>query len=69
MEGYSRENTLDNKWLQEIPTFLKHREIDLYTVIHRSLDVNNLQGWVKDFMTNRKYRIEHNVPYVDMNFR
>ncbi|HEX9921240.1 MAG TPA: phosphotransferase [Anaerolineae bacterium] len=69
LRGYSRENRLDPRWLREIPHFLKQREIDLYAVIHRSFDVNNLDHpWVAGFMHNRKHRIEHDVPYLDFDF-
>lgn len=67
--GYVEENDLNLSSLMEIPQFLKLREIDLYAVIHRSFDVNNLQDpWVTNFMENRKYRIENNVGFVDFDF-
>jgi Ser/Thr protein kinase RdoA (MazF antagonist) len=69
LRGYSRENRLDPGWLREIPHFLKQREIDLYAVVHRSFDVNNLDHpWVARFMHNRQHRIEHDVPYLDIDF-
>jgi Ser/Thr protein kinase RdoA (MazF antagonist) len=69
LAGYVKENILEPSSLAEIPNFLKLREIDLYAVIHRSFDVNELQNpWVANFMDNRKYRIENNVPYVDFDF-
>lgn len=69
LRGYSRENRLDPRWLREIPHFLKQREIDLYAVIHRSFDINNLDHpWVAGFMRHRKQRIEHDVPYLDFDF-
>lgn len=69
LRGYSREHQLDASWLKEIPHFLKLREIDLYAVIHRSFDVNNLDHpWVENFMRNRKYKIEHDVPYIAFDF-
>jgi len=40
--GYRRENTLDSTWLKQIPYFLELREIDRYVVIHRSLDLDDL---------------------------
>lgn len=67
MEGYSRENTLDQSWLRLIPAFLKQREMDLYICIYRSCDVNNLDRWCTSFMDNRKYKIENDVPYVDLD--
>jgi Ser/Thr protein kinase RdoA (MazF antagonist) len=66
MEGYRRENTFDSHWLRQIPYFLKLREVDLYVIIHRSLDLENLDPWDASFMDNRKYKIEHDVPYVEL---
>jgi Ser/Thr protein kinase RdoA (MazF antagonist) len=69
LRGYRRENRLDARWLQEMPYFLKLREIDLYAVIHRSFDVNNLDDpWCSAFMKGRKERIENDVPYVAFQF-
>ena len=65
--GYEQENSLDPRWYRQIPHFLKLREIDLYGVIHRSFDVNNISdSWVAQFMQGRKERIENDVPYVEI---
>ena len=70
LRGYRRENQLDAAWLGEIPHFLKLREIDLYAIIHRSFDVENLDNpWCARFMRDRKERIENDVPFVDLDFR
>jgi len=67
--GYRQENDFDDGWLKEIPSFLKLREIDLYAVIHRSFDVDNLDDpWVANFMRNRKERIEEDVPFLNFDF-
>lgn len=67
--GYRRENRLEAAWLREIPHFLKLREIDLYAVIHRSFDVDNLSDpWVAGYMNGRKERIERDRPVVDFDF-
>jgi len=64
--GYEQENSLDPRWYGEIPHFLKQREIDLYGVIYRSFDVNNISdSWVARFIQGRKERIENDVPYVE----
>jgi Ser/Thr protein kinase RdoA (MazF antagonist) len=69
LRGYSSENRLDPAWLKEIPHFLKLREIDLYAIIHRSFDVDNLDDpWCARYMRGRRSRIEDGVPYVDFNF-
>lgn len=70
LRGYRRENRLDPAWLNEIPHFLKLREIDLYAIIHRSFDVDNLDDpWCVRYMRGRKARIEDDVPYVDFCFQ
>jgi len=67
--GYQQENIIDPNWLKEIPYFLKLREIDLYAVIHRSFDVNNLDDpWSAGYMKDRKEMIEQEVPYIDFDF-
>ena len=68
MEGYHHENALEDHWLKQVPYFLKRREIDLYIVIHRSFDLNHLDAWCRSFMDNRKYKIENDIPYIDMDF-
>lgn len=69
LRGYCRENRLDPRWLDEIPWFLKLREIDLYAIIHRSFDVDNLTDpWVVDFMDGRRQRIEQGAPYLNVDF-
>jgi Ser/Thr protein kinase RdoA (MazF antagonist) len=70
MRGYRQENQLDPHWLAEIPHFLKLREFDLYAVIFRSFDVNNLDEhpWVAAFMNGRKERLENDLPYLAMDF-
>jgi Ser/Thr protein kinase RdoA (MazF antagonist) len=69
LRGYRRENRLDPAWLKEIPHFLKLREIDLYAVIHRSFDVENLDDpWCARYMQGRKQRIEAGLPFVEFDF-
>lgn len=69
LDGYRKENRLEKEWISEIPQFLKLREIDLYAVIHRSYDVENLDDpWCERYMRGRKKRIESGVPYIDLDF-
>ena len=62
--GYREENHLDYKWIKLLPDFLKLRELDLYVVIYRSCDMNNPGPWEQNYMNNRKYNIEHDVPFI-----
>jgi len=67
--GYQMENDLDPAWLAEMPAFFKLREIDLYAIIHRSFDVEDLTDeWVARFMDGRRQRIEQDIPYVAIDF-
>ncbi len=67
--GYRAEFDLDPLWLEQMHAFFKLREIDLYAVIYRSFDVNNLtDSWVKQFMDGRRERIERDLPYVNLDF-
>jgi Ser/Thr protein kinase RdoA (MazF antagonist) len=70
LRGYRHENKLDDAWLQELPYFLKLREVELYAIIHRSFDVNAVDDpWAASFMEGRKRRIENDVPFIDLDFR
>jgi amicoumacin kinase len=69
LRGYCRENQLNPTWLKEMPDFLKLREIDLYAVIHRSMDVENLDDpWCQGYLRGRKERIESDVPYIEFEW-
>ena len=69
LRGYQRACPLHASWLREIPYFLKIRELELYAVIHRDFDVNNLDNkWIANFMAGRKERIEAGLPYIDFDF-
>jgi Ser/Thr protein kinase RdoA (MazF antagonist) len=69
LRGYLREYPFDSVWLHEIPHFLKLREIDLYAIIHRSFDVENLEDpFSIHYMDGRRERIELGVPTIDFDF-
>ena len=69
LAGYRTENRPDPARLQELPWFLKLREIDLYAVIHRSFDIVRIDNpWCARFMEGRRGRIEQGLPYLDFDF-
>jgi len=69
LKGYRNKNSLDGKWLKQIPHFLKLREIDLYAVIHRSFDLDNIDDpFAENFMKRRQERLESGTPYIDFDF-
>ena len=70
LRGYGRTCSLDAGWLKEIPYFLKIREIELYAVMYRDFDLNDIDDeWCARFMHDRKSRIENDVPFVDFDFQ
>lgn len=69
LRGYRTKHRLAPHWLQVIPDFLKLRELELYAVIHRDFEVNNIDNaWCARFMRGRRERIEQGVPYIDLDF-
>ena len=67
LEGYNREHRLDSRWLKHVPAFLKLREFILYVILHIE-DPDSDHPWCVSFMTDRKQRIENDVPVIDMSF-
>ena len=68
--GYYREFDLDPAWFQYIPAFQKLRELDLYALIHRSFDVDNLDDpWCAWYMNGRAEKLEKGQPFLDYDFR
>lgn len=65
MIGYNTENRLEEFWLNEIPFFLKLRDITLYTVFHQKFDQDNLQRFAK-LLDEIRSRIEREVPIVNL---
>lgn len=69
LKGYLHYFSLNLDMLKEIPYFLKMREIELYAVIQRDFDLDNIDdSWAMRFMNNRKYNIENDVPFIDLDF-
>jgi Ser/Thr protein kinase RdoA (MazF antagonist) len=68
LKGYRTENTINVFWLGQLPYFLKLLEIGVYTQVYAYHDPTDTESWVGRFMANRKYRIEHDVPYIDIDF-
>jgi len=69
LPGYFAAYPLDLKWFREIPLFMKMRELDLYAVIHRSFDVDNLEDpWCKWYLEGRAERLLKGKPYLEFDF-
>jgi Ser/Thr protein kinase RdoA (MazF antagonist) len=68
-EGYSKENELKKETLEQIPLFLKLREIFLLHLFYKKWDIQNLQDWQSYTLKDLKYRIENEIPYTDVFFK
>jgi hypothetical protein len=64
LKGYLAENLLDPFWLRQLPHFLKLLEIGIYAQVYRFYDPADQSSWVGKFMTDRKARLEHDIPYL-----
>jgi len=66
LKGYTLKCSVDEYWLRQIPLFLRLREIIVYTGMHRSTDVTQLDQWGLDFISQSRTRIEKGIPIVDI---
>ncbi len=70
MRGYREENAPADWWLDELPAFLKLREIELFAQLHREFDIEHgglaaiTDEWCAMYMAGRKERIEAGVAWV-----
>ncbi|HLN61225.1 MAG TPA: phosphotransferase [Symbiobacteriaceae bacterium] len=67
--SYLEECPLDGIWLQQIPLFLKLRQLILYTAIHRSRDLNQLHPWEQSFLDFARPNLERGEPVIPFPFR
>ena len=65
MDGYYQENFIDKYWLEQIPQFLKLREIIVHVGIYRSVDLTNLNQWMQGYFEQSRLRIEQGIPIVE----
>jgi amicoumacin kinase len=68
LRGYQQEHRLSKEIIQQIPIFLKIREIFLYTLFLEKWELLNLQDWQNYTLTNLKKNILTGNPYSDVNF-
>jgi Ser/Thr protein kinase RdoA (MazF antagonist) len=68
IEGYSTEATVFPLWCDQIPDFLKLREMDLYTLLAKcSIEMLDKTAWA-DFMKERRQKILDDQPFLDIDF-
>jgi amicoumacin kinase len=65
LQGYREKYPVEDRWLKEIPYFLKEREIELYAIIYSVFGPNPVEDeWCLKYMQRRKERIESEVPFI-----
>lgn len=68
IEGYNKEHTMNKEIARQIPLFLKLREVFLFTLFHEAWDANNLEEWQVYTVQDLQHRIEHEIPYTNVDF-
>jgi amicoumacin kinase len=68
LEGYSLENEINKEILEQVPLFLKLREIFLLNLFYKKWDTQNLQDWQTYTLKDLQFRIEKEIPYTDVSF-
>lgn len=68
LKGYRKEYDLDQEWIARIPIFMRLRDILLYAVFHKKMDLDKMGERQKKLIDDIRNRIEKNIPVVDIDF-
>ncbi len=68
LSGYRQEYDLTRFWQEQIPNFLKLKELCIYADLIDHADTVKPGTWVGNFMYGRSDRINGDLPYVEINF-
>jgi Ser/Thr protein kinase RdoA (MazF antagonist) len=68
LSGYRMEKEFSQYWLDQIPRFLKLKELCIYAVLVGHAITGQPDSWVGRFMRGRADRIAGDVPYVDIDY-
>ncbi|NGP46443.1 hypothetical protein G4V62_16360 [Bacillaceae bacterium SIJ1] len=66
LAGYDQENTLDRKWLEQLPLFLELRQVILYSSLYRNGNLASLDRWSRNFLERARRNMENSLPIIDM---
>ncbi len=67
MDGYETENHLDAAWLQELPTFLKYRQLLLFTVFTGSWGGPDGSSYQRRWLQDTRRLMADDVPVVSLD--
>ncbi|NOU96777.1 phosphotransferase [Paenibacillus sp. LMG 31456] len=65
--GYQVEHKLDAAWLQELPYFLRLRDLTLYLVINKKVEPHARDSRMTKWMEEIKSRLKQNIPIVGLD--
>lgn len=70
LDGYCKENTVSQGWLNKIPLFINLRQARVLAAFYRSRDFNAPDWSEWDEQARRFYyeNLLNNTPYIDMDF-
>ncbi|WP_088071690.1 phosphotransferase enzyme family protein [Gottfriedia luciferensis] len=66
-KGYKQENVIHSDVIEQIPIFLKLRELFLYNLFTVKWDLNQLEDWQKYTLNDLQNKIMNEIPYADQN--
>jgi amicoumacin kinase len=67
LDGYREQHYLSRRELEALPLFLQLREVLIYTVARKMLDLNNLTPVQARLLAERGSRIRQNQPIVELS--
>lgn len=67
LHGYRMEHSIQKEMLEQIPLFLKLREIFLYILFLEKWDIK--EDWQVYTINDLKHKIENRIPFSDFNFQ
>ncbi|MCD5324346.1 MULTISPECIES: phosphotransferase enzyme family protein [Pontibacillus] len=66
--GYLKENRLDLDWIKKIPSFLKLRDIELYTVFQKKWEPENRNEKEQQLVDGIRDRIVRDEPLIELDY-
>ena len=69
LEGYSKENKIEEIWIEKIPLFLEYRRICSYSFASMLWKKEKLTEQQVEYVINMRYNIINKVPYVEIDFK
>lgn len=69
LRGYFEEYSLEEGWIEHMPSFLLLRDFTLYTVFHKKWDLTNLSEIEESLLTGLRERLMNDEPMVSLDYK